>query len=142
MGRSEVLRSEVTRSKVTRSEVLRRRRRDRGMVTAEAAVVLPVLVAFTMGLVWALLAASAQIRCMDAARTGARAVARQEPRDAAMAAAREAAPDGARVEVSREGELVRVTVRVRSAGPGPLGVDLSAQAVAAAEETVPTAGEE
>ncbi|NEB77006.1 pilus assembly protein, partial [Streptomyces sp. SID14478] len=113
-----------------------RHRRDRGFVTAEAAVVLPVLVAFTMALVWAVLAASAQIRCVDAARTGARAVARQEPRDAAIAAARQAAPSGARVEVSREGDLVRVTVRARSAGPGPLGVELGAQAVAAAEETV------
>ncbi|WP_372350021.1 TadE family type IV pilus minor pilin [Streptomyces sp. KL116D] len=110
--------------------------RDRGFVTAEAAVVLPVLVAFTMALIWAVLATSAQIRCVDAARAGARAVARQEARDAAVAAAREAAPPGARVEVSREGDLVRVTVRARAAGPGPLGVELSAQAVAAAEETV------
>ncbi|WP_425832219.1 TadE family type IV pilus minor pilin [Streptomyces fractus] len=109
-------------------------RRDRGFVTAEAAVVLPVLVAFTMALVWVVLAASAQIRCVDAARAGARAVARQEPRGAAVAAAREAAPPGARVEVGREGDLVRVTVRARSVGPGPLGVELSAQAVAAAEE--------
>ncbi|MFI6878637.1 TadE family type IV pilus minor pilin [Streptomyces sp. NPDC050400] len=110
--------------------------RDRGFVTAEAAVVLPVLVAFTMALIWAVLATSAQIRCVDAARAGARAVARQEAQDAAVAAAREAAPPGARVEVSREGDLVRVTVRARAAGPGPLGVELSAQAVAAAEETV------
>ncbi|MEB8343535.1 TadE family type IV pilus minor pilin, partial [Streptomyces endophyticus] len=66
------------------------RRGDRGFVTAEAAVVLPVLVAFTMALVWVVLAASAQIRCVDAARAGARAVARQEPRGAAVAAAREA----------------------------------------------------
>src|SRR4051812_46114957 len=99
-----------------RSEAVRGHRRDRGMVTAEAAVVLPVLVAFTMGLIWALLAASAQIRCVDAARAGARAMARQEPRGAAITAAREAAPDGARVEVSREGGLVRVTVLVRTAG--------------------------
>ncbi|WP_425576965.1 TadE family type IV pilus minor pilin [Streptomyces kunmingensis] len=105
------------------------------MVTAEAAVVLPVLVMFTMALVWALLAAAAQIRCVDAARTGARAVARQEARDAAISAARQAAPSGARIEVSREGDLVRVTVRARAAGPGLLALDLSAQAVAAAEET-------
>ncbi|MER5948921.1 TadE family protein [Streptomyces sp. NPDC001904] len=111
------------------------RDRDRGFVTAEAAVVLPVLVAFTMALVWAVVAASEQIRCVDAARTGARAVARQEPESAAVAAAREAAPRGARVEVRREGELVRVTVLARAAGPGPLGVELSAEAVAAAEET-------
>ncbi|MET9493531.1 TadE family type IV pilus minor pilin [Streptomyces sp. NPDC006552] len=119
-----------------RSEAVRGWRRDRGMVTAEAAVVLPVLVAFTMGLLWALLAASAQIRCVDAARTGARAVARQEARGPAVDAARQAAPRGARVEVSREGDLVRVTVRARAAGPGPLAVELSAQAVAVAEDTV------
>ncbi|MFI5662727.1 TadE family type IV pilus minor pilin [Streptomyces sp. NPDC051684] len=110
------------------------RRGDRGFVTAEAAVVLPVLVMFTMALVWVVLAASAQIRCVDAARAGARAVARQEPRGAALAAAREAAPPGARVVVGREGDLVRVTVRARSVGPGVLGVELGAQAVAAAEE--------
>ncbi|MFI7387482.1 TadE family type IV pilus minor pilin [Streptomyces sp. NPDC049813] len=121
---------------MARSEAMRGWRRDRGMVTAEAAVVLPVLVAFTMALLWGLLAASAQIRCVDAARAGARAVARQEARGTAVDAAREAAPRGARVEVSQEGDLVRVTVRARAAGPGPLGVELSAQAVAAAEETV------
>ncbi|MZD08403.1 hypothetical protein GTW43_25480 [Streptomyces sp. SID5785] len=109
---------------------------DRGFVTAEAAVVLPVLVGFTLALVWALLAVSGQIRCVDAARAGARAAARQEPADAAQDAARQAAPSGARVDVSREGDLVRVTVSARSVGPGPLSVDLRAEAVAAAEETV------
>lgn len=47
-------------------------------MTAEAAVVLPVLVAFAMALVWGLLVAAAQIQCVDAARAGARAAARQE----------------------------------------------------------------
>jgi hypothetical protein len=112
-----------------------RRRSDGGFVTAEAAVVLPVLVGFTLALVWALLAVSGQIRCVDAARAGARAVARQEPRAAAQAAALQAAPTGARVEVSREGDLVRVTVTAHASGPGPLGVALRAEAVAAAEET-------
>lgn len=125
-----------------RSEQAPGRGRDRGFVTAEAAVVLPVLVAFTMALVWAVLAASAQIRCVDAARAGARAVARQEPRAAAIAAARQAAPPDARVEVGRDGDLVRVTVLARSVGPGPLGVELRAIAVAAAEETVGTTTKE
>ncbi|QNS05534.1 TadE family protein [Streptomyces xanthii] len=111
-------------------------RSDRGFVTAEAAVVLPVLVGFTLALVWGLLAVSGQIRCVDAARAGARSVAREEPERAAREAALEAAPPGARVEVSREGDLVRVTVSARSAGPGPLAADLRAEAVAAAEETV------
>ncbi|MEU1130279.1 TadE family type IV pilus minor pilin, partial [Streptomyces sp. NPDC005900] len=52
------------------------RARDQGFVTAEAAVVLPTLVLFTMALVWTLLAVCAQIQCVDAARAGARAAAR------------------------------------------------------------------
>ncbi|NEE32158.1 hypothetical protein G3M53_42765, partial [Streptomyces sp. SID7982] len=48
---------------------------DRGAVTAETAVVIPVLAAFTLALLWALMAAADQIRCVDAARAGARAAA-------------------------------------------------------------------
>ncbi|WP_412080123.1 TadE family type IV pilus minor pilin [Streptomyces sp. SJL17-1] len=44
------------------------RRSDRGFVTVEAALVLPVLALFTVTLLWALAAAAAQIRCVDAAR--------------------------------------------------------------------------
>ncbi|MFP3992820.1 TadE family type IV pilus minor pilin, partial [Streptomyces sp. E11-3] len=92
------------------------RRGDRGYVTAEAAAVIPALVLLGMALVWALMAASAQIQCVDAARAGARAAARQEPTSAAVAAAEQAAPDGARVAVRREGDLVRVSVSVDSPG--------------------------
>ncbi len=45
-----------------------RRSADRGAVTAEAAMALTVLVAFVFALVWALVAAADQIRCVDAAR--------------------------------------------------------------------------
>ncbi|MEU9289330.1 TadE family type IV pilus minor pilin [Streptomyces sp. NPDC048275] len=110
--------------------------RDRGFVTAEAAVVLPSLVLVGMALVWALLAASAQIQCVDAARAGARAAARQDPPDTVLATTRRAAPDGARVTVSREGDLVRVTVTASTPGPDALSVELSDAAVALAEETV------
>ncbi|WP_434976357.1 TadE family type IV pilus minor pilin [Streptomyces aurantiacus] len=122
----------------TSSSEGRRARRDGGYVTAEAAVVLPTLVLFTMALVWALLAASAQIQCVDAARAGARAMARQDPRGTAVAAARQAAPRGASVAVSRDGDLVRVEVVARSPGPRALGLGLRlrAEAVAMAEETV------
>ncbi len=99
-------------------------------------MVLPVLVLFAMALVWALLAACAQIQCVDAARVGARAAARQDPPAAVVVAARRAAPDGARVSVSREGDLVRVAVVARPPGSGGLGIDLSHEAVALAEETV------
>jgi hypothetical protein len=109
---------------------------DGGFVTAEAAMALPVLVLFAMALVWALLAACAQIQCVDAARAGARAAARQDPPGAVVAAARRVAPDGAEVSVGRDGDFVRVVVSARSPGPGGLGLDLSDEAVALAEETV------
>ncbi|MGW8622312.1 TadE family type IV pilus minor pilin, partial [Streptomyces albidoflavus] len=64
-------------------------------MTAEAAVVLPALVVFLLALVWALLAVAAHIQCVDAARAGARAMARQDPESAAVAVARQAAPRGA-----------------------------------------------
>jgi hypothetical protein len=113
---------------------------DAGYVTAEAAVVVPVLVLFTGMLLWALMAASAQIRCVDAARAGARAAARSEPRAAALAAAESAAPQGASVALRREGDLVRVHVMAQSLGPGRmaglLSVTVGADAAALAESTV------
>lgn len=113
---------------------------DRGFVTAEAAVALPVLVVFTMGLVWALMAASAQIQCVDAARAGARAAARQDPPGTVIEAARQTAPNGARVTVRREGDLVHVRVEAQPPGPDALALDLNSEAVALAEETVGAGG--
>lgn len=112
------------------------RDRDRGFVTAEAAIALPVLVLFAMALVWTLLAACAQIQCVDAARAGARSAARQDLPDEVVAVARRIAPDGARVTVRREGDLVHVVVAVSPPGPAAWGLDLSHEAVALAEETV------
>ncbi|MET8556004.1 TadE family type IV pilus minor pilin [Streptomyces sp. NPDC004959] len=111
---------------------------DMGMVTAESAVVLPLLVVVTLALVWALFAAAAQVRCVDAAGAGARAAARQDPEARAVATARGVAPEGAEVRVEREGDLVRVTVTAEAPGPGGLGVRLGSSAVALAEETVGT----
>lgn len=112
------------------------RLRDRGAVTAEAAVVIPVLVAFAMALLWALAAASVQIRCVDAARAGARAAARSEPEAAVLTATRDAAPRGARVAVGRAGEMWRVTVEAPTPGPAALALTLRAEAAALAEDTV------
>ncbi|WP_237749577.1 TadE family type IV pilus minor pilin [Streptomyces sp. SS] len=119
------------------------RRSDRGFVTVEAAMVLPVLALFTITLLWALAAAAAQIRCVDAARAGARVAARSEPVASAEAAARAAAPQGARVAVTRSGELWRVTVEAAAPGPRGIGLTLRADAAALAEETPgapPTSG--
>lgn len=71
------------------------RTHDDGFVTAETAVVIPVLVAVVAALIWGLMAVCARIECVDAARAGARAAARSEPRAAVFSAARSAAP-GAR----------------------------------------------
>ncbi|MEU2226854.1 TadE family type IV pilus minor pilin [Streptomyces sp. NPDC018347] len=110
-------------------------------MTAEAAVVLSVLVAFTMALVWGLLAVAARIECVDAARAGARAAARQDPPAAVVTVAREAAPRGARVTVAREGDRVRVTVVARPPMLGGLPFEVREDAVALAEDTVGSAGE-
>ncbi|MEU0133780.1 TadE family type IV pilus minor pilin [Streptomyces sp. NPDC006296] len=116
--------------------MLGRREGDRGAVTAEAAMALTVLVAFAFVLVWALVAAADQIRCVDAARAGARAAARSEPEAAVRTVARESAPDRARVAVERTGGLWRVRVEAPTPGPGPLALTLSAEAVALAEDSV------
>ncbi|MDI3389623.1 TadE family type IV pilus minor pilin [Streptomyces sp. B-S-A8] len=105
-------------------------------MTAEAATVIPALVLVGVALLWALMAAVAQIQCVDAARAGARAAARQEPERAAVAAAERAAPEGAQVEVRRAGDLVRVAVTAHAPGPRALTLELEAEAVALAEEAV------
>ena len=80
-------------------------RDDRGMVTAETAVVLPVLVAVTLALVWLLTLGVAQ------------ALARGEPADRAVELAERAAP-GASVTIEDDDGLVVVTVRQDVSPPG------------------------
>jgi Flp pilus assembly protein TadG len=110
---------------------------DRGMVTAEMAVVLPALAVVLVFALWSVVAVTAQLRCVDAAHTAARAMARGETPDAAVAAARVAAPAGAQVVVSRSGDLVVVEVRATARLPGPWsgapGLSLSGRAVAPVE---------
>jgi hypothetical protein len=104
----------------------------------------PALVLLAAALMWAIAAVGGEVRCVDAARAGARAAARSEPGAVVVAVARAAAPRGARVSVRREGDLVRVRVTARSVGPGrlagALSVRLRAEAVALAEDTVGSAG--
>ncbi|WP_370468366.1 TadE family type IV pilus minor pilin [Streptacidiphilus sp. P02-A3a] len=96
-------------------------------MTAETAVLLPVLVTLMAVLVWGVLVGAAQIRCVDAAREGARAAARGDPPDQVLAVARAAAPPGAAVAVTEHAADVRVVVSARSQGPGALGGLLSLQ---------------
>ena len=77
-----------------------------------------------------LTAVSMQVRCVDAAREAARLAARG---DDALAAevARNTAPDGAAVQLRRNGDLVVASVTARSALLP--GVTVAAEAVAAVE---------
>jgi Flp pilus assembly protein TadG len=105
------------------------------MVTAETAVVLPVLVLVLIGAVAALTVVGAQLRCVDAAREGARAAARGEDIAAVMAVVARGAPGGAATTVSVDGDEVTVTVSAEVAplGSVSLGVEVSARAVAERE---------
>jgi hypothetical protein len=99
-------------------------------VTAETAVVLPVLVLVLAAAVWAVATVAAQLRCVDAAREAARAAARGEPTAVAVSLARGAAP-GADVMLDRQPATVSVVVRLRVGGPGWLGRRLPSQVVSA-----------
>jgi hypothetical protein len=105
------------------------------MVTAEAALVLPVLLLVLAAAVAALAVVGAQVRCVDAAREGARAAARGEPAPEVVALARQVAPDGSRVTVAADGDRVVVSVAVEVAplGPVPLRIAVSADATARLE---------
>jgi hypothetical protein len=116
------------------------RRSERGAVTAELALGLPLLLAVTVGLVWLLAAATAQVRVVDAAREGARVAARGDGVEVARDVARRIAPDGARIEVVMSGAEVRVDASAGIDGPGGMfdflpAVTVRSTAVAVAEES-------
>ena len=118
-----------------------RRCDERGIVTAEAATVLPLLVAVTLAMVWLVTLGLAEMQVTDAAREAARALARGEPRDTAVALARRAAP-GSRVTVGEEAGTVVVRVDRRvSPAAGALGdlagATVHGEAVALLEEVPP-----
>jgi Flp pilus assembly protein TadG len=114
------------------------RRNEHGAVTAETAVVLPLLAAFAVGLVWVVSLGVSQARAVDAAREVARVAARGDSLAEARSWGDRVAPEGARVTVSRTDDIVRVTVRATVRGPGGLfdflpGFPIRAEAVAATE---------
>lgn len=105
------------------------------MVTAETAVVLPVLLLVLAAAVAAVSVLGAQLRCVDAAREGARAAARGEATSVVAELAGRVAPADAVVTVTTDGNDVRVTVTapVSPLGPVPVGRQVSATAVAVRE---------
>ena len=114
---------------------LRRARFDqRGMVTAEFAVVLPAVVLVLALSLGALGLALDQIRCVDAARAGARAASRGDSSGAVTLVTSRAAPSGAEVSMGTTGDLIQVLVvsRPRVAAsllPGWLRASSTAYAV-------------
>lgn len=86
------------------------RRPEEGSATAELAVAVPSLVLVLALSLAALDLGIAHVRCVDAARAGARLLARGEPAGPVLEEVRGAAPRGARVDVARSGGRVTVTV--------------------------------
>ncbi len=114
------------------------RRRDRGAVTAELALGLPLLLAVTVGLVWLLAVGAGQVRVVDGAREAARGLARGDPEPVAFERATTVAGEGSRVSAAYDDTAVTVTVTRSVAGPGGLfgflpAVALEAEAVASVE---------
>lgn len=84
-----------------------------GSSTVEAALAIATLVVVLVLCLAGITAVSMQVRCIDAAREAARLAARGD-QHSAVEVARDIAPDGAAVQVRREGEFFVATVTARS----------------------------
>ena len=114
------------------------KRGQRGAVTAELAMTLPLLVGVLIGLVWLLGVVTTHVRIVDAARESARAAARGEGVEQATGRGLEVAPAGSRITLREQGDRVTAHVESKVAGPGGLfgflpSITVRADAVAAVE---------
>jgi len=108
------------------------------MVTAETAVVLPVLVLLLTLLLATLSHAVDYVRVIDAARSAARLAARGESLSTVEQQALAEAPEGSSVDLDTSGDQVRVTVTAperRLLGPIALP-SAGAEAVALLESSI------
>src|SRR4051794_28577883 len=105
--------------------------RERGYVTAETALALPALALVLAFALWAVQVVAGQLRCVDAAREAARALARGDSQSVARAAAQRAAPPGAVIAMTSGGTEASVTVSadIRAPGLRVRGYHVSASAV-------------
>lgn len=109
-------------------------RRDGGMVTAELAVAVPVVVVvLALGLSAVRLGID-EVRCVDAARLAARALARGDSEGSARALAVTAGPPGAVVVLGAAGPDVSATVSASRDLVGWRVVTVRGSATAAREE--------
>ncbi|WP_405070682.1 TadE family type IV pilus minor pilin [Kribbella sp. NBC_01510] len=92
---------------------------ERGAVTAELAITLPVLLSLLLLGIWSIGLVILNIQCIDAARDVARAVARGEPPDQAKAIGHRTIPTGS-ITISREGPDIHVTVTATPTHNPPL----------------------
>ena len=97
---------------------------ERGMVTAETAVVLPLIAAFALALIWMVLTVIVQVQLVDASRDAARSLARGDDEQTAVAHARQTAPRGASIAVTTVNDSVTVTVEHEAKAPRWLLVPL------------------
>lgn len=106
---------------------------ERGMATAELAIVLPAVMLVLLLVLSAIATGASQLRATDAARAGARAAAAGESHAVVVEHAMRLAPDGADVAVSNEGGLVVVTV----VAPWPGALAVTSGEVSATARSVP-----
>jgi len=126
---------------VTRRRLPARTAGEDGTVTAEAAVVLPIVAAFALALIWMLSVGIAKIETVDAARDAARAIARGDDRQEALAIAARTAPPNARIDIDEAHPgLVTVTVSVEAKAPGWLLAPLPAVTVGSRATTLAEGG--
>jgi Flp pilus assembly protein TadG len=97
---------------------------EHGTVTAEAAVVLPVIAGFVLAMIWLITVGVVQVRVVDASRDAARAVARGDDLTHAAELARATAPTDAHVTINASEDRVEVTVSARPEPPGWLPLPL------------------
>lgn len=91
------------------------------MVTAEFAVLMPVIVVVLAAVLAAITCVVDHVRCVDAARAGARAASRGDDPAVVRAIGAGLAPSGARIEVASAGDGA-VVVRVSAPDRPVLGV--------------------
>jgi len=118
--------------------VSRTSRDDRGAVTAEAALVIPLLAVVAMALAWMVALGVTAVRVQDAAREAARVVARGDPVATGTSYARQVAPSGSEVSIRSGDGSVEVEVTATVHAPGGIldflpAVQVHGRSVAAAE---------
>jgi Flp pilus assembly protein TadG len=107
------------------------------MVTAEIAVAMPVLMVLLAAALTAVAVIGGQLRCVDAAREAARALARGESTGTARSLVTATGPRGAILSSTSGREQIRTSVqaRIRPAGGLLPAFTVSAVAVALPEPT-------